>query len=52
MSMESDVLEEGQDSSVAALSRKRQSSDSNNWRLEGATLINLNHPHHIGTQAQ
>ncbi|XP_021472459.1 glycoprotein-N-acetylgalactosamine 3-beta-galactosyltransferase 1-B isoform X1 [Oncorhynchus mykiss] len=48
MSMEPDVLGEGQDSSVAALSKKRQASDSNNWRMEGATLINLNHPHHIG----
>ncbi|KAK6308438.1 hypothetical protein J4Q44_G00217090 [Coregonus suidteri] len=52
MSMEPLVLGEGQDSSVAALAKERQARDSNNWRVEGAALINLNHLHHTGEDSR
>ncbi|XP_029574515.1 glycoprotein-N-acetylgalactosamine 3-beta-galactosyltransferase 1-B isoform X2 [Salmo trutta] len=52
MGMEPAVLGEGQDSLVAALAKERQASDSNNWRMEGAPLINLNHPHHTGEDSR
>ncbi|CAB1336735.1 unnamed protein product [Coregonus sp. 'balchen'] len=45
-SMELPVLGGIQGSSVAAVAEEKQASDSDNWSVEGAALINLNHPHH------
>ncbi|XP_041712683.1 glycoprotein-N-acetylgalactosamine 3-beta-galactosyltransferase 1-B isoform X2 [Coregonus clupeaformis] len=51
-SMELPVLGGIQGSSVAAVAEEKQASDSDNWSVEGAALINLNHPHHTGEDSR